>query len=87
MVKASNLQVMPKVTFELSPELKRLMDAHPEVNWSAVFRRAVENQAKAADVARRIVEEMEDPRIQEIAARVKRGVGRRFDQAVRARRH
>jgi len=73
-----NSSIMPKVTFELAPKHRKLMDAHPEVNWSAVFRRAIERQAEAAEIAQQIQEEMEDPRVHAIAAALKKGTGARW---------
>jgi hypothetical protein len=73
-----NHHIMPKVTFELAPKHRKLMDAHPEVNWSAVFRKAIERHAEAAEIARQVQEEMEDPRIQAIAAALKKGAGARW---------
>lgn len=77
---------MAKVTFELPDPLKKLMDQHPEVNWSAVFRESVRRQARASEIAREILEEESDPRIQVVAAALKRGAARRFEEARRARR-
>lgn len=78
---------MPKVTFEVPPDLKRLMDQHPEINWSSVFRQSIDRQARAAEIARQILEEQSDPRVQAVAAALKTGVSRRFREARRARRH
>jgi len=75
-----------KVTFEVSDDLRRLMDEHPEVNWSAVFREALVRHAKALDLAKEILEEEEDPRIAKMTERLKRGAGARFRKAVHARR-
>lgn len=86
MVEAGNLQLVPKVTFEATPKLKKLMEEHPEVNWSSVFRQAIERQARAAEIARQILEEESDPRVQAVARLVKKGVARRFQEALRARR-
>jgi hypothetical protein len=75
-----------KVTFEAPREIRRVMDAHPEVNWSEVFRQAVLQHARALDIARRIAEEMNDPRVVKFAARLKRGVGERARRAWNAGR-
>lgn len=83
MVEAGNLQLVPKVTFEATPKLKKLMEEHPEVNWSSVFRQAIERQARASEIARQILEEESDPRIQRIAELVTRGAARRFEEARR----
>jgi hypothetical protein len=78
MGKTVNHQQMPKVTFEVSAAQRRLMDAHPEVNWSAVLRQAVERHAASAELARRIEEEMGDTRIQAVARSLKAGAGARW---------
>lgn len=81
MVEAVNHHTMPKVTFEILPKHRKLMDAHPEVNWSAVFRKAIERQSESAWIAERIREEMEDPRVQALAAALKAGIGKRWRDA------
>jgi len=70
-----------KFTFEVPGDLRALMDAHPEVNWTAVFREAIRRQARAADLAREILEEQSDPRIQAVASLAKARVGERFRKA------
>lgn len=70
-----------KFTFEVPPDLKRLMEQHPEVNWTAVFRDAIRRQAQAAEIAQRILDEQSDPRVQAVAALVKSRVGDRVRAA------
>jgi len=70
-----------KFTFEVPAELRSLMDGHPEVNWTAVFRDAIRRHAKAADLAQRIVEEESDPRIQAVARLAKGRVGEKYRHA------
>ena len=70
-----------KFTFDVPPDLRAVLDDHPEVNWTAVFRDAIRRQAVAADLARRIVEEQSDPRIAAVTASVKSRVGKRFRDA------
>lgn len=67
-----------KVTFEVPPELRRLMDEHPEVNWSEVFRQAIERHARTMEIAERIRDEMEDPRVQAVASLLKKRSGERW---------
>ncbi len=81
MGKASKLQSVPKVTFEVTDDQRALMDAHPEVNWSAVFRIAIERHARASAIAAEIVAEESDPRLQAVAAGLKQGVGARWRHA------
>lgn len=83
MAKAANCLIMPKVTFEITPKHRKLMDEHPDVNWSAVFRRAIEKQAQSAWLAERIREEMEDPRVQAVAAQLRVGAAKRWRDARR----
>lgn len=70
-----------KFTFEIPPDLRRLMDRHPEVNWSAVFREAIRRQAETAEIAERLREEWTDPRVAAVARAAKRRVGERFRAA------
>ncbi len=81
-----NYWLMPKVTFEVPPELKRRMDAHPEINWSSVFRQSIDRQSKAAEIAQQILDEQSDPRVQALAAALKTGAAGRYREAHRARR-
>jgi hypothetical protein len=75
-----------KFTFEVPPDLRTLMDKHPEVNWTAVFRDAIRRQAAAADIARRILDEQSDPRVQAVADALKGRVGENFRKAARKAR-
>lgn len=70
-----------KFTFDVPRELRVLMDAHPEINWTAVFRDAIRRQAKAAEIARQILDEEEDPRVQAVAQAVKGRVGAKLREA------
>lgn len=86
MVETSILQLMPKVTFEVTPALKELMDRYAEVNWSAVLRRSVHEYAAVIDHARRFEAELNDPLVRELADRVTRGAAARYERYLRARR-
>lgn len=81
MVNAVNSHIMPKVTFEVTPKHRKLMDRHPDVNWSAVFRQAIERQAETAFLAQKIQEEMDDPEIKAFAAALKAGMRKRWRDA------
>ena len=37
---------MPILTLSFPPELKKMMDSHPEVNWQEVLRRGLERRAR-----------------------------------------
>lgn len=37
---------MPILTLSFPPELKKRMDAHPEVNWQEVLRAGIERRAR-----------------------------------------
>lgn len=67
-----------KITFEVPRNLKVRMEKHPEVNWSAVFRESIRRQIRAAEIAQQILKEENDPRIQAVAALLKKRVGERF---------
>lgn len=75
-----------KVTSEVPDELRTLMDKHPEVNWSAVFREALVRHARTLDLAKQILQEEDDMRVARMTGRLKRGPGARFRKAVHARR-
>lgn len=70
-----------KFTFEVPGDLRALMDAHPEVNWTGVLRDAIRRHAKAAEIARQILEEEADPRVRAVAQTLKARVGERFRAA------
>jgi hypothetical protein len=70
-----------KFTFEVPADLSAMMQAHPEVNWTAVFRDAIRRQARAAEIARQIMEEESDPRVQAVARLVKGRVAGKFHKA------
>lgn len=72
-----------KFTFELGEDLRSVIDAHPEVNWSAVLRQAVRRHAEAAEMVQQILDEEHDPRVQAVAAHLKSRVGERYREAVR----
>lgn len=67
-----------KFTFELPDDLRALMDEHPEVNWSEVFRQAARRHVEAMDLAEEILDEQADPRVQAVAKELSEGAGRRF---------
>jgi len=75
-----------KVTFEVPPELRAVMDRHPEVNWSAVFRQALLRHARTLEVAREIAAEEDDRRVAAVAEGLKAGAAERFRRARHARR-
>lgn len=81
-----HLVASAKVTFEVPGDLRDLMDRHPEVNWSAVFREALARHGRVLDLAKRILKEEEDERITEMTNRLKRGAAARFRKAAHARR-
>lgn len=67
-----------KFTFEMSEDLRALMDQHPEVNWSEVFRQAARRHVEAVELAEEILDEQSDPRVQAIARELEAGTGQRF---------
>lgn len=71
-----------KFTFELTPELREMMDDHPEINWSAVLRDAIRREVEAAEIAREILDEQADPRIRAIAKMLEEGAADRFARDV-----
>lgn len=71
-----------KFTFELTPELREMMDEHPEINWSAVLRDAIRREVEAAEIAQEILDEQNDPRIRAIAQMLEEGAAERFARDV-----
>lgn len=69
------------MTFEVSRDLRRVMDQHPEVNWSAVFRDAILRHASTLEIAREIEAEQRDPRVKAVAEMLRKGVGERYRRA------
>lgn len=69
------------MTFEVSPDLREVMDHHPEVNWSAVFRDAILRHADTLEIARAIEAEQNDPRVKAVAEMLRKGVGERYRRA------
>lgn len=72
-----------KVTFQVDAELRRTMDEHPEVNWSAVLRDAIRRHADSIVAAERMLAEAADPRVRAVADRLKLGAGERYRRALR----
>lgn len=72
---------MPKASFQLDEEEQKLMQLHEEVNWSAVFRRAIREESELRDAARQLREER-SPRARAVADRLKAGTGARWRKAV-----
>lgn len=58
-----------------------LMERHPEINWSAVFRQAVREKVEALELAEQLREER-DPRAKAVAEKLKKGTGARWREAV-----
>lgn len=58
-----------------------MMDRHPEINWSAVFRQAVREKVEAMELAEQLREE-QDERVRAVATLLKARVGERWRQAV-----
>lgn len=70
---------MAKASFQVDDEAQQLMSAHPEVNWSAVFRRAIREHVELLELAEQIREERAAAAF---ASDLKAGVGRRWRDAV-----
>jgi hypothetical protein len=72
---------MPKASFQLDEEEQRLMSDHPEVNWSAVFRRTIREQVETLELARQLREERL-PQARAVGSELKAGTGRRWREAL-----
>lgn len=58
-----------------------MMERHPEINWSAVFRQAVREKVEAIELAEQLREE-NDARARAVAQRLRSGMGERWRQAL-----
>lgn len=58
-----------------------MMERHPEINWSAVFRQAVREKVEAIELAEQLREE-NDARARAVARRLRSGMGERWRQAL-----
>lgn len=58
-----------------------MMERHPEVNWSAVFRQAVREKVETLELAEQLREE-QDARARAVGERLKAGVGERWRRAL-----
>jgi hypothetical protein len=85
MVNAVNTQLVPKVTFEVTPTQKRPMDKYSAVNWSAVLRRSILEHAAIMAHAREIEAELNDPLVRELGDIITRRAAARYERALRAR--
>ena len=65
---------MPNVTVAVDDSLKEQMDNHPEINWSEVARRAIQEKIRDLEVMERLVEgsELTEEDVDEIAAEIDR---------------
>lgn len=58
-----------------------MMERHPEINWSAVFRQAVREKVEAVELAEQLREE-NDARARAVGERLKKGMGTRWRRAL-----
>ena len=76
--KSSKSPAMPKVTFEITPEQRKLMDAFPKVNWSEVLRKTIEREAARQELVQRIEEELSAKDVVEMAELVNEELRKRW---------
>ena len=65
---------MPNLTRSVDDGLKAQMDAHPEINWSEVARRAIREKLRDLQLMEALVEgsEFTEEDVEEIAAEIDR---------------
>lgn len=70
---------MPNVTVSVDESLKERMDARPEINWSAVTRRAIEEKLDELELLDWLTAESDlaDEDVAEIAAEIDRAARER----------
>ncbi len=71
---------MPKVTFEITPVQRKVMDRYPQVNWSETFRQAIAKEERRQELIRHMEAEANDPLVKEFAARVEQGMRQRWEK-------
>ena len=71
---------MVSITLSVPPELKKRMDAHTEMNWSEQIRAIVRKQLDALEEMERIasMSKLTENDVEELAARVDRGIAKRL---------
>ena len=70
---------MPNVTVSVDETMKRQMDDHPEINWSAVARAAFREKLRDLEVMERLVEgsELTAEDVEVLAAEIDRRASER----------
>jgi len=51
---------MVSITLSVSEEVRRLMKKFPEINWSALVRKTIEEKAKQLVLKERLIKEMDN---------------------------
>lgn len=72
---------MPNVTVRVPDELKKMMEGHPEVNWSEVARQSFKEHARKLELVERIEprREVSEEEIEELSRKVKRGIAEHYE--------
>jgi hypothetical protein len=76
---------MVSLTLSVNEELKAKMDAHPEMNWSEVARRAITERIEDLEFMKKITEKskLTEKDALELGRKVNKGMARRFEEAVK----
>lgn len=71
---------MVNVTIAVSEDLKKLLDRFPEINWSEVARQAWLAKVRQLELLDKLTRKSRatDKDIEELAARIKKGLAKRY---------
>ncbi|MFC3957792.1 hypothetical protein [Halovivax cerinus] len=73
---------MPSITVNVTDDLKDRMEEHPEINWSAVTRHAIQEKVDALEVMDQLTSESDltESDVQEIADKINEGGRERTEE-------
>ena len=76
---------MVNMTIAVPDDLKRMLDRHPEMNWSEVARQAWKQKVEHLELLNRLTakSKVTDKDIMEIAGKLKKGITRWHDEEIR----
>ena len=77
---------MVNVTIAVPEDLKKLLDKHPEMNWSEVARQAWWQKAKELELFNKLTKssDVSDKNVLELAKTIKKGMTEWHNQQTRA---
>ncbi len=77
---------MVNVTIAVPEELKKLLDSHPEINWSEVARQAWWQKARELELLNKLASasKASDKDVLDLAKMIKKGIAKWHDQQSRS---